>query len=104
MPDQIQIFAATVDDGNKAFYCTDDIPVTADILGRVLIHLNASTPTCKPDSCSLEPHRMYKAIIATKNQAGGTNSTGDICFCKPVLEARVIICMIQCVCIDQFYL
>ena len=100
MPDQIQIFAVTVDDGNKVFYCTDDIPVTTDILGRVLIRLNASTP----GSCSLEPHRTYKAIIATKNQAGGTNSTGDICFCKPVLEARVIICMIQCVCIDRFYL
>ena len=94
MPDRIQIFAETVDDGNKAFYCTDDIPVTSDIPGsseRVLIQLNASTPTCKPGSCRLEPHRRYKAIIAAKNQAGGANSTGDICFCKPVLEVRVVI-------------
>ena len=91
MPDPIQIFADTVDDGDKVYYCTDDIPVTPDILGRVLIQLNASTSTCKPGSCSLEPHRRYKAIIATKNQAGENNSTGDICFCKPVLKVRVVI-------------
>lgn len=94
MPDRIQIFAKTVDDGNKVFYCTADIPVTPDIPGsseRVLIQLNASTPTCKPGSCSLEPHRRYKAVITTKNQAGETNSTGDICFCEPVLEVRVVL-------------
>ena len=85
MPDRVQIFAETVDDGNKVYYCTDDIPVMPDSDGRVLIQLNTSTPTYTPGSCSLGPRRSYRAIIAAKNQAGQTNSTGNICFCKPVL-------------------
>ena len=84
-PDRIQIFAETVDDENKIVYCTDAIPVMPDSGGKVFIQVNTSTPTCTPDGCSLEPHRRYRAIIAAKNQAGETNSTGKICFCKPVL-------------------
>ena len=89
MPDRIQIFAETIDDENKVFYYTDDIPVTLDSDRRVLIQVNKSTPTFTPDSCSLEPHRRYRAIIAAKNHAGENNSTGNICFCKPVLGEAV---------------
>ena len=89
MPDRIQIFAETIDDGNKTFYCTNDIPVMPDSDGKVFIQLNTSTPTCTPGSCSLEPHRRYRAIIATKNQAGENNSRGNVCFCKPVLGEAV---------------
>ena len=89
MPDRIQIFAETVDDGSKVFYCTDDISLKPDSDGRVFIQLNTSTPTCASDSSSLESRRRYRTIIAAKNQAGETNSTGNICFCKPVLGGVV---------------
>ena len=84
MPDSFQIFAETVDGGKKKDYCTDDIQVTPGSDGRVLIQLNASTPTCPFSTSHLESHRRYKAIIAAKNRAGGTNSTGNIHFSKSV--------------------
>ena len=83
MPDRFQIFAETDDGGDKLTYCIDDIEVTPGSDGRVFIQLNASAPTC-PGASSLEPHRMYKAIIKAKNIAGGTNSIGNIQFSKSV--------------------
>jgi len=83
MPDQIQIRAETVEDENKLYYCTNDISVTPNSDGRVFIQLNTSIPTSSPDSSGLKPHRRYKAVITGKNQAGRSNSTGDIHFSKP---------------------
>ena len=80
MPDHLQVHAETFDAEDKLFYCSDDIPVTPDSDGRVLIQLNASTPTCTPDG--LKPHRRYKAILTAKNHFGEANSTGDIMFSK----------------------
>ena len=85
MPDRIQVFAETIDHGNKVFYCTDDIPVIPDSDGRVFIQLNTSTMSVscrRHDSSRLEPHRKYKTIITTKNEAGDSKSTGDIHFSK----------------------
>ena len=84
VPDLFQIHAETIDNGNKAFYCTDDIPVTLDPDGKMFIQLNASTPTCSSDSSSLESHRRYKVILTAKNEVGESNSTGDIWFSKPL--------------------
>lgn len=82
-PDLFQVHAETIDDGYKAFYCTDDIPVTLDSDGRMFIQLNTSTPTCTTDTSGLESHRRYKVIFTAKNEAGESNSTGDIWFSKP---------------------
>ena len=84
VPDLFQVHAETIDDGNKAFYCTDDIPVTLDSDGRMFIQLNRSTPTCTTDTSGLESHRRYKVIFTAKNEAGESNSTGDIWFSKLV--------------------
>ena len=82
MPDRFQVYAETIDDENKLFYCTDDILMTPDSNGRVLIQLNTNTRMCRHSR--LESHRRYKAVIAAKNEAGRTNSTGDIYFSKPI--------------------
>ena len=95
MPDRIQIFAETVDHGNKVFYCTDDIPATPDSDGRVFIQLNTSTMSVscrRHDSSRLEPHRKYKTIITTKNEAGDRNSTGDIHFSKLMCIQDTTVC------------
>ena len=81
MPDQFRICAETVGDEDKLYYCTDDISMTPDSDGRVFIQLN----TCTHDNSGLKPHRRYKAVITGKNQAGESNSTGDIHFSKPSL-------------------
>ena len=90
VPDLLQVHAETVDNGNKAFYCTDDIPVTLDPDWRMFIQLNTSTPRCTTDSSSLESHRRYKVIFTAKNEAGGSNSTGDIWFSKHVCDLCIM--------------
>ena len=95
VPDLFQVHAETIDNGNKALYCTDDIPVTLDSVGRMFIQLNTSTPKCTTDSSSLESHRRYKVIFTAKNEVGESNSTGDIRFSKP-LYSLCIICTFKC--------
>ena len=85
MPDQFKIYAEKVKDEDGHYYCTDYIAWTHDSDGRVLIQLNASTPTCEPGRSSLEPHHRYKAVIIAKNEVGESNSTGDIHFSKQSL-------------------
>ena len=87
MPDRFQVHAETVDGGDEVVYCTDDIPVTLNSDGRVLIQLSRSTMSLscrRHDSSNLEPHRKYKTIITAKNEVGDSNSTGDIHFSKPM--------------------
>lgn len=85
MPDRFKIYAETVEDEDKHYYCTDYIAWTRDSDGRVVIQLNTSTPTCESGRSSLEPHRRYKAVISAENEAGQSNSTGDIRFSKQSL-------------------
>ena len=84
MPDQIQVYAETVDGGDKVLYCTDDIPVTD---ARVLISIS--------DSNSLKAYRKYNAIIVAKNVFGESNSTREIPFskCVTVSVLRSCICV-----------
>ena len=84
MPHQFQVYAETIDGGEKRTYHTDDIPMMPDSDGKVFIQLNTSTPTSPSGSRSLASHRRYKATITAQNIAGGTNSTGDIHFSKSV--------------------
>ena len=90
MPDRFQVHAETVDGGNKLCYCTDDIQVTPDSNGRVLIQLNTNTSTCTHDNKSLKPHRRYKATITAKNIAGRSKSAGDINFSKPMCNSDIL--------------
>ena len=78
MPDQFRICAETVGDEDKLYYCTDDISMTPDSDGRVFIQLNTTH-----DNSGLKPHRRYNSVVTGKNQAGKSNSTGDIHFSKP---------------------
>ena len=83
MPDQYQVHAETIDSGDSFPYCTDVIQATPDSDGKVFIQLNAMS--CRRHySSSLEPHRKYRTIITAKNEAGESNSTGDIHFSKRV--------------------
>ena len=82
MPDRFQVHAETIDGGNKTLYSTDDIRVTPNLDGRVLIQLNTSTPTCTYSSNSIKAYRKYNATIAAKNDFGERNSTGEILFSK----------------------
>ena len=104
MPTRFQVHAKTVDGGDEVVYCTDDIPMTPDSNGRVFIQLSTSTMSVscrRHHSSSLEPHRKYKTVITSKNEAGGRNSTGDIQFSKPLCV--VGICK-QCVSYSGQYL
>jgi len=85
MPDRFKICAKTVEEEDEPYNCTDYIAWTRDSDGRVLIQLNASTPTCESGRSFLEPHRRYKAVITAENEAGQSNSTGDIRFSKQSL-------------------
>ena len=83
MPDQYQVHAETIDSGDSFPYCTDVIQATPDSDGKVFIQLNAMS--CRKHySSRLEPHRKYRTIITAKNEAGESNSTGDIHFSKRV--------------------
>ena len=82
MPDQYQVHAETIDSGDSFPYCTDVIQATPDSDGKVFIQLNAMS--CRRHGSRLEPHRKYRTIITAKNEAGESNSTGDIHFSKPV--------------------
>ena len=76
MPTRFQVHAETIDGGDKVLYSTDDIPVSPDSDGRVLISITRSS--------SLKAHRKYNTIIAARNDFGYSNSTGEIPFSKPV--------------------
>ena len=82
MADQLQVYAETTDDENTVRYCTNDIPVSPGLNGRVLIQLNTSTPACTHNSNSLKAYRRYSATIEAKNYFGERNSTGEILFSK----------------------
>ena len=79
MPTRFQVHADTVDGEDKVLYSTDDIPVSPDSDGRVLISIT--------DSSSLKAHRKYNAIIAAKNDFGESNSAGEILFSKLVCNS-----------------
>ena len=78
MPDQFQVYAETTDSGNKVLYHTDNIPVSPDSDGRMIISIPGSS------SLKLKAYRKYNATIAVKNDFGESNSTGEIPFSKPV--------------------
>ena len=75
MPDLFQVYVETIDSGNKAFYSTDDIPVTLDVNpGRVSVIIT--------DRSGLKSYRKYNATITARNDFGESNSTGEILFSK----------------------
>lgn len=76
MPNLFQIYAETIGSGNKAFYSTDDIPVTLDVDGRLTVIIT--------DRSSLKSYLKYNATITARNDFGESNSTGEILFSKPV--------------------
>ena len=80
MPTRFQVHAETFDGGDKVLYSTDDIPVSPDSDGRVLISITGSS--------SLKAHRKYNAIITAKNDFGDSNSTGEIPFSKTVIHLQ----------------
>ena len=79
MPTRFQVHAETFDGGDKVVYSSDNIPVSPDSDGKVLI--------CITGSSSLKAHRKYNAIIAAKNDFGDSNSTGEIPFSKPICNS-----------------
>ena len=88
MPDHVQVRAETVDGGDKVLYCTDDIPVTPDSDGRMLISIS--------DINGLKAYRKYNAIIVAKNDFGESNSTRELPFSKCVVVTVSRSCINRC--------